>query len=192
VLVIATVMALVASAIFLVRLVPQPARVARTGVAAGVSPLAAFNAVVITGAWLAYGLSTHLVVVWAVSVVALVPGVWMVALILRRADWSDVLLCAGLIAVLVGAAAAGLFAAALATGVLVSSGPQVWRAVRERDLRGISPATWWVAVADALAWGAYGLVIDDVALKGYCVVLLACAVTVLVRLRWVGDPLSAV
>ena len=79
---------------------------------------------------------------------------------------------------------AGYLAAALAVGVLVTQGPQVWRACRERDLSGLSPATWGLSILDAAAWGAYGVAADDAALIGYAVVLSSSAVVVLTRIRW--------
>ena len=51
---------LLASVVFLVRLLPQPVRLARRPqVVAGVSALAALQAVVAAGAWVAYGLGTE-------------------------------------------------------------------------------------------------------------------------------------
>ena len=180
----ATAVSLVASAIFLARLIPQPARLWRTGVTAGVSPVAAANAVTSASAWLAYGLSHGLLVVWAVSVAALVPGVWTVSL-LRHEFGRVELLAAGAVAgAFVLSAVLGALGAALGIGVLVTAGPQVWRAIRQSDLRGIAPATWFVAVADALLWGAYGMLIGDHALEGYGTVLLTSAAIVLGRVAW--------
>lgn len=182
----ATALSLVASAIFLVRLIPQPARLWRTGVTAGVSPVAAANAVTSASAWLAYGVAHDLLVVWTVSVAALVPGVWTV-LLLRREFHRAELLAAGTVAgAFVLAGAVGVLGAALALGVLVTAGPQVWRAIRQSDLRGIARATWYVAVADALTWGGYGVLIGDYALQGYGVVLTASAAIVLGRVAWTG------
>jgi uncharacterized protein with PQ loop repeat len=174
-----------------VRLLPQPFRLARTGVAAGVSALAAINATISAGAWLAYGVSAGLPVVWGVSILALVPGIWTAILLRREVRPGDGLGAAALTAALVVAAVAHALGVALAASVLVTAGPQVWRAVRANDLTGIAPTTWWVAVLDALSWGAYGLVIGDLALEGYCVVLLSSAVIVLARLRWVGAGRSS-
>lgn len=179
-----TALSLVASAIFLARLVPQPVRLWRTGVAAGVSPVAAANAVSSASAWLAYGLTHRLLVVWAVSVVALVPGVWTVRLLWREFGPREVLAAASVAAAFALCAVAGVLAAALAMGVVVTAGPQVWRAIRHSDLRGIAPATWCVAVADAGSWGAYGIAIGDRALEGYGVVLLSSATIVLGRVAW--------
>ena len=82
---------IVASAVFLVRLLPQPIRLARTGVAEGVSALAALNATISAAVWIAYGLVAHLPVVWGVSVLALIPGVWQVTLLRREVTRRDLL-----------------------------------------------------------------------------------------------------
>jgi uncharacterized protein with PQ loop repeat len=182
----ATALSLVASAVFLVRLLPQPARLWRTGVSAGVSPVAAANAVTSASAWLAYGLSHGLLVVWAVSVAALVPGVWSVWLLRREFGRTEVLAAGAVLGAFVISAIVGVLGAALSLGVLATAGPQVWRAIRHSDLRGIAPATWLVAVADALLWGAYGVVIGDHALEGYGVVLFTSAAIVLGRVAWTG------
>lgn len=152
----------------------------------GVSAMAALTMVVSVCAWLIYGVIAGLLVVWVVSVVALVPAVWTVALLRRQVGIPDAAAALAMAAVIVAAGITGTLAGVLAGSVLVTSGPQVWKAVRQRDLSGIAPATWRIAIADALSWGAYGFVIHDPALQGYCVVLLASAIIVLGRLRWVG------
>jgi hypothetical protein len=178
-----TLLALIASGIFLMRLLPQPVRLWRRGVDSGVSPLAALNALIVDFAWLAYGVSTGLPAVWIVAVLALVPGTWTLVLLRHKATWADLAAGAALAAALLGAAAVGVLAGALAAGVLVTQGPQVVMAVRESDLRGIAPNTWRLALADAIAWGAYGWALEDPALLGYFAALATCAVIVLVRLR---------
>lgn len=180
----ATALALVASAIFLIRLMPQPLRLWRTGVAAGVSPVASANAVTSASAWLAYGVLHGLPVVWAVSVCALLPGLWTVGLLRREFGRAEMLATGVVACVFALSAVAGVLGVALALGVLVTAGPQVWRALRQSDLRGIAPATWGVAVADALSWGVYGVVIADHALEGYGAVLLVSACVVLGRVAW--------
>ena len=180
-----TALAVLASAVFLARLLPQPARLARSGVADGVSALAAMNALIGAAAWLAYGLAHTLPAVWIVSVFALIPCLWTVVLLRRRATRSDVLWAGLWVAVLVGAGVGGLLAAALGLGVVVTQGPQVVRAFRSDALEGIAPATWWVSILDATTWGAYGLALGDAALIGYGAVLLLAAIAVLARIRWV-------
>ena len=179
--------AAVASAIFLARLIPQPLRLAKTGVPDGVSPLSALNGVTACVAWIAYGLMIGVVPVWSVSVLALVPSVWTAWLLRREIDAAAAAAAGAWVGVLALAAATGTFGAVLGLCVIVTQGPQVARAVREHDLSGISTTTWRIAVFDALAYGAYGLAIDDTALLGYAVVLTACAAIVLTRIWQTGD-----
>ncbi len=146
----------IASAVFLSRLVPQPARLLRTGVADGVSPMAALNAVVTDLGWLVYGLVVGLVPVWAVAVVSLFPGFLMVTLLAKRTTGSDVLGAALWLGASLAAWRFGALGALLGISVMVNNGPQVWVSLKESDLAGIAPGAWLIAIADASLWGAYG------------------------------------
>lgn len=174
---------LVASAVFLVRLLPQPLRLARHGVADGVSALAAFNAVVAAVAWIAYGLWVALPVVWVVSVAALVPCIWQLVLLRHRLTSGDLAAGLALVAALVGASVLGVLGVALGGLVVVTAGPQVRQVYADHDLTGVAPATWWVALVDATTWGLYGLAVADPALLGYFAVLVTASVAVLLRLH---------
>jgi uncharacterized protein with PQ loop repeat len=190
-----TLLAAFASAIFLLRLVPQPIRLLRTGVSAGVSLLAALNATITDGAWIAYGVTAHLLAVWAVSAVALVLSVANVVLLRRATRTQDIAWALAWLALLLLAALAGRSETVLGAGVLVTCGPQVWTVLRQREVHGVSPWTWVIAMVDALAWGSYGLVVGDAALQGYGVVLLACATAILARLAVVqhsGASMAAI
>lgn len=178
----ATTLSVLASAVFLVRLVPQPVRLHRSGVAEGVSPMAAYNAVTVAVAWLWYGLDHQLLAVWLVSVLALVPGLWQAALLVRRTRPVDVLGAGAWVAVLLGAHAVGHFGPVLGLGVVVTCGPQVVEVLRSDDVGGVAAATWWISILDAVLWGGYGLAIADGPLVGYGVVLVCCSLVVLVRL----------
>jgi uncharacterized protein with PQ loop repeat len=182
-----------ASILFISRLLPQPLRLVRTGLPDGVSPLAAVNAVVAESAWLVYGLQAGLVPVWVVSLAALVPGVWTVVLLRRRLDRRVAARAGTWVAVIVVAALLGRLGVVLGVSVAVSIGPQVWTALRSSDLRGLSPYTWLIAIADGLTWGAYGLAVGDAALLGYAAVLVGGSLVVLARLartrvRSAGSP----
>ena len=183
----ADLLGIIASGIFLVRLLPQPLRLARTGVSSGVSPLSGIHATIAAAAWLVYGVEAHLPLVWGVSVAALVPSLWTNALLWRRTTRHDALWGLAWLVALVGLRSVDLLSAGLAGGVLVTQGPQVRTAVRSDDLGGLAPATWWVSLADAASWGAYGWALGDAALLGYAVVLSSCATIVLVRLRATRD-----
>lgn len=172
-----------ASAVFLVRLLPQPIRLARDGRPAGVSALAALNAVVSAFAWTAYGLIAGLPVVWVVSILALIPGIWQAFLLRRELTRRDLVWASAYVAALSVAYAAGLLGAALAGTVLVTAGPQLYQALTETDLSGLAPNTWRIALLDAASWGLYGLALGDFALLGYFVVLTASAAIILIRIR---------
>ena len=171
-----------ASLVYLARLLPQPFRLARTGVPVGISTIAAMNAVISDVAWIAYGLQAGLVPVWLVAVIGVVPGVWTVALLRGEIRRGDVLRSGIWLAVIGLAAATGALGVILAASVLVNMGPQVAKAIRSSDLRGLSAFTWLIAIGDGLLWGAYGAVVDDQALVGYGVVLVTSALIVLVRM----------
>lgn len=179
-----TALGLLASAIFLLRLLPQPIRLARHGVSAGVSPLAALNAIVADAAWIGYGLWADLPTVWLVSVAAAIPSTWAAALLRREITTRDLTAAVVWAGAILLAAVTGAIDLVLGAGVLVTQGPSVVRALREDDLRGISPATWWISIADAAAWGAYGVAVDSPALVGYGIVLSTSAVIVLGRVWW--------
>ena len=185
-----TFLAVAAPLVFLVRLVPQPLRLARTGVDDGVSPMAAFNQLLSEGAWLTYGLIQSSISIWLVSAIALFPSGVQALLLVRRSRTIDLLGAAAFGAAIVAAWSVGWLGAMLGASVLVTTGPQVVEALRRDDLSGIAPATWWISLVDAALWGALGWVTDDAALIGYWAVLTMCAATVLARLTWTRRPRS--
>jgi len=173
---------LLASVVYLSRLLPQPIRLARTGLPEGISTVAAMNAVISDAAWIAYGLQAGLLPVWLVALVGVVPGVWTVVLLRREVDRGDLVRSGAWLAVIVVAALVGGLGVILAASVLVNVGPQVWTALRSNDLRGLSAFTWVLAIGDGLLWGAYGWVVADVALLAYAGVLVTGALIVLLRM----------
>jgi uncharacterized protein with PQ loop repeat len=184
----------IASVVFLVRLVPQPIKLWRTGLPEGLSPMAAINGVISDVGWVLYGFSAALVPVWAVSVASLVPTVATLVLLLvttRRVPRPDLV---GSVVWLLSVAVAwhlGALVTVLGLSVVVNHGPQVVAALRERDLRGISTTTYLLALADAALWGVYGFAVRDPALLAYGVVLTAAALTILGRIWWTRRPAVA-
>lgn len=181
---------LLASLLYLIRLVPQPIRTLRTGQVAGVSGLAALNTLISDGAWLCYGLVAAVVPVWLVSIPAIAASALTVALLRRTIGRGDLAVASLWAALVVACAAGGVLTLALAATVLVTCGPALWSAYSHRHPVGLSRSTWWLAIADALAWGSYGVAIGDRALELYGVVQLLTAVAILVRLRAVSARLA--
>ncbi|MCX7620144.1 MAG: PQ-loop domain-containing transporter [Acidimicrobiales bacterium] len=183
----ADVLGWIASAVFLVRLVPQPIKLWRTGVPEGLSAMAALNGVISDVGWVLYGFSVALVPVWAVSVASLVPTVATAGLLLvttRKVSRPDLIGSAIWLLSVAVAWKLGTLVTVLGLSVVVNHGPQVVAAVRERDLRGISASTYLIALADAGLWGTYGLAVSDPALIAYGVVLLTAALIILGRIWW--------
>lgn len=177
----------VASAVFLARLMPQPLRTLRTGHVEGVSALAAMNALVADAAWLLYGVTSGVLAVWLVSVPAVLLSGWTVLLLRRTSGRRDLLAASLWLAAVAACAFGGALPAALSLTVVVCCGPAAWSAFSSPRTAGLSRWTWWLAVADALSWGCYGRAIGDGALQMYGIVLLVTAVAVLLRLRWVYE-----
>jgi uncharacterized protein with PQ loop repeat len=171
-----------ATVAFLVRLLPQPIRLMRTGVPNGVSPMAVLNMAITEFAWLLYGLIEGLVPVWAVSLPALPLGFWTVVLLRKQFTARDLLGSGLWLAAIAVAWVTGTLAVVLAASVFVNYGPQVLTAIRGHHLEGLAPTTWWLALADASLWGAYAAAVGDPALAGYCVILTASALTILWRI----------
>lgn len=182
---------LVASALYLGRLLPQPWRTLRTGEVAGVSGLASMNALIADGAWLLYGLSAGVPLIWLVAIPSVAASALTVAVLRRAIGPRDIGLAGAWLAVVVACAVGHVLTVALAATVLVTCGPALWSAWTHRRPVGIAAVTWWLAVADAAAWGGYGVAIGDRALELYGVVQLATAVAILVRLRMVAGRAGA-
>jgi uncharacterized protein with PQ loop repeat len=171
-----------AAVVVIVRMIPQPVRLVRTGVPHGVSALAVINIALTELAWIVYGLRENLVPVWALSLVAFPAGLWTVYLLRDRITRRDLLGAAVWSAAIVLGTLTGTLALALAFSVVVNYGPQVVTAIRGSRLEGLAPATWYLALADAGLWGAYGLAVGDPALIGYCAALASAAVVILARI----------
>lgn len=176
-----------ATVAFLVRLLPQPLRLIRTGVPNGVSSIAIMNIALTELAWLLYGLIEGLAPVWVVSVPALPLGLWTVFLLRRQITRRDLLVSGSWLVIIAVSLLSGTLALILATSVLVNYGPQVLTAIRGRNLEGLAPATWFLALVDAALWGAYGVAVGDAALLGYCAILTTFALVILWRIRQTAD-----
>lgn len=176
-------LAFVASAVFLARLMPQPLRTLRTGHVEGVSAVAAMNSLIADAAWLLYGVTGRVLAVTLVSVPALVVSGWTCFLLRRAVRRSDALVSSLWLAAVAVCAWAGVMTVVLSLTVMVCCGPAVWSAFRTPHPTGLSRWTWWLAVADAASWGSYALLIGDRPLEMYGTVMSVTAAAMLIRLR---------
>ena len=172
-----------ATAVFLLRLLPQPYKLLRNGPGEGVSGLSCLNEVVAAIAWFGYGLREANPSIWVVSAASLVPGLLTCYLARSLTKRTDVAFAAAWLGVLGSALCSEVGAPILSTTVLVSSWPQVRTALSASELSGVSVRTWQIAVLDAGLWGAYGVALGSVPLVGYAVCLTGCAWIILWQLR---------
>ena len=178
---------LVGTAIGLVRGLPQLVRLLRSRNAHGVSVDSAATSSVVSFAWATYGaLTQQLAVVLASGSSALVFAMVALGAVrfgrspreLRMAPlWLACLLAAGLVRGVHG------LALLLSVSVLIANGPQVRVAWGERDLSGLSLGTWLLSLAEAVAWGTYGLIAGDRSILVYGVLhFLTSGTIVILRL----------
>ncbi len=151
-------------------IVPQAARLHRTGATDGVSAVWVGVGVSMNAWWLAYAAASGLWGLVPVSVGGMALYTILAVQLLRligpavlRAVGRGQLI--GLVP-LVGLAADGWPGAGLAIGLLYGAvfAPAVFAALRSASVAGISPTTWVLALVEAVIWLIYGSTTGDVAL----------------------------
>jgi uncharacterized protein with PQ loop repeat len=175
---------------YLGRLTPQAVRLARTRNAAGVSWLGAANQVAASVGWAIYGLGVGEAVLWLPGAIAIAPAaatVWFAGPRPPRVR-DGVVAAVWIVAVVVAWPLGGRVALAAVIGVdvVATNVPHVLAAARSRDLSGIAPTTWRVAVADAVLWGIYSIGERDPMTALYSIVLGSSALFILRRCATAG------
>lgn len=189
---------LVATALSLVRGVPQSWRTLRHRRTAGLSPASLALNALSCGLWLTYA-AIHLdVPLLLCNAVQVALGV-AVLLVATRHTRTRRLWQAAVAAAAATAATAALWQPALTAAVCASAAvlvgpvrniPQAWALRARGDASGVSPATWALAVAAHLSWTAYGVLSDQhaVALASGLSLLSALLVVWLLRRAQVPGP----
>ncbi len=152
-------------------IVPQVVRLHRLRSADGLSGVWVGVGIAMNCWWTAYGLAESL---WGVLPVSIVAALMYLVM---AAQYVGLLGRAGLRPILVGATGLGLLpvpflvlagwdAAGLVIGLAyaVQFVPAAVAAIRQTDLRGVSPTTWIMAWIEAVIWVAYGISESDIAL----------------------------
>lgn len=156
------------------RLGSQPWHNLRSRQVEGLSAAAVGNNLVSDFGWLVYGLSVGLAPVWVVAVVLIPVNLLTLWIARSRIDRTAVLSTTLWSAALIGSWLVGgspALGAVLVVSVAVILFPQVVAVLRLDRLGGLSLVTMAFALADAAAWGAYGLFTGDATLVVYGVVL---------------------
>ena len=148
-------------------LIPQARRIIQRRSLSGVSGAWIGAGIAINSGWLIYGLSAGVVGLVPVSLGSLVLYLWIFRLansisrpVARETAFTSagLLLLLGVAGVLAGLATFGLVLSACYT---VQFAPAAREAILSRDLDSVAPATWTMAIAEALLWAGYGIAIGD-------------------------------
>ncbi len=160
----ATVVGVVATAVTFVHVVPQIARLLRTGRVEGVSVAWAAVAMVLNLGWMAYVIAQEFWITIPSIVAAVVSfGTALYLMYRNGADVRPGVLLS--LAVAVGSVAIQLAAGWTVLGTVLALsnglhlGPSVVAAWRSRAPVGVSPLTWALATMEGLMWGCYGVLV---------------------------------
>lgn len=194
----ADLVAVVASVVAAVSLVPQIVKLVRTGDRAGVSPSWPALGAITNLAWTLYLGSQALW--WAMPSTVLMTAFYGAVLyrlgrmgsplrapVVRGAAWAAILTA---ITAIAGWPVLGLV---LGFSHLVQITPSVWTAYRTRVPSGIAAGTWWLAGFEGALWGYYGWWYSDVPIVLFAIVALAGSAVMLSRFyatrhRWERVP----
>lgn len=158
-----------ATAIGIVRALPQLARLLRTSDAHGVSPDTAATTSIVSIAWVLYGVLTAQPAVAIASGASAVmfAAVTMIALRLGRSIRELRAAPIWLVALSLAVAIGGVrgLGVLLPVSVLVANTPQLIVAWKESDVSGLSLGTWLLSTLEAMLWGVYGYFSGDITIR---------------------------
>jgi uncharacterized protein with PQ loop repeat len=169
---------LVACALFVAELAPQPLRIWRTRSLDGISATGSGITLVTEVGWLIYGIGGGYTVVTLTAIVAGSLKLWQFAL--TQPHWTErnLRLVVAWSLVVIAGALTGTLGFVLVGGLLLGLGPQAVAVVRSPSIAGVSVWRWWLALCSGSAWAAYGLLSGALAVAttgaaGVCFALLA-------------------
>ncbi len=188
-----TTIAVIANVIGASMALPQARHLARTRCVDGISASWVGVSVALNAWWLAYGLSERVWALIPVSGISLALYVTIAVLLVKTVGRRSLgglglgafgLGMAPLPALLLGGWTAAGVAIGLSYGIQLF--PAVLAAFRTRALQGIAPATWILALVEAVLWLVYGIGIADMALAVSGAVGTVLAGAILLRLAVTG------
>lgn len=190
-----TVALVIANVAGVAMLFPQAIRLHRTGRVEGVSPHWIGFGLMMNAGWLVYGFAMDLPGLIPVSAAALVVYMWILGRVMelsRPVAVTALVTAVGLaLATVVIAVVAGSVVAGVVLGLLytVQFMPAAVEAVRVDDLSGLAPATWVLALIEALVWTCYGAATSDPSLiVGGVGAAIMATIVVVAAVRFARDP----
>jgi uncharacterized protein with PQ loop repeat len=184
-------LSILAPTLGLTQCVAQAWRIRKEG-ARGVSLDTWLLSVFVAGTWTGYGIVYHVIAELA-SNLPFIAMALVVIVVAGKEQEKVRKVTLGLIAAgtgTVGTSLSGLshslhwFLPSVAVcGAICIYLPQLVVALRESDLGGISLLGWWLAIASAACWGAYGLLIHQMAIALPAVVMIPASTTIVVKVH---------
>lgn len=156
-------------------LLPQIVKLVRTGDSTGVSGTWPALGFVINVGWFLYMTSQQL---WLATLAPFVTFVAYAVILwalgrtgrdlrssyVRGAVFTVIMVAFGLMG------GWGTLGVALGLSYGIQLTPSVWTAYRTSNPSGVSPTTWWIGLAEALLWGAFGLYHHDAGIITFAIV----------------------
>jgi len=185
----ANLVAVVATAVTFVQVVPQVVRLLRLKRTEGASPAWAAIGMVINIGWIAYVIAEEFWVTIPAILAAIVSFGLVLFLLWRNGADVRVAVIAGIV---VGVASVGLQLVAgwtvLGTVLGLSNGlylgPSVWAAWRSYAPVGVAPLTWVLTAGEGILWGYYGVLVAAIPIMVYGSTAFLLAALILLRL-WI-------
>lgn len=162
-------------------LMPQSVRLLRTRSVSGLSSIGTGIYFVTELGWIAYGITSGIMVVLVSSlVVGVLSAVQLVLVWPHRSStdlWWMLLWASALGAALV----MGAIGSMLVIGLIIGLGPQAWAAWRAPVVHGVSIWRWVLAGASGMLWFTYGILLGEIPLITTGTVGMVCASMALSR-----------
>lgn len=166
-------------------LIPQIVRLVRTGDTSGVSLTWALFGVITNLSWVCYLVNEGLWMAAFAPALAVCTYAILVVVLARRGATPHWGWCLAYSAVLLTAALAGnvVLGSLLVVAPAVQLTPELTAVYLHPCPHGVAEATWWLCAAEAVCWGAYGLLMGDGALVGYGMVTSVGSLMIVARSR---------
>jgi MtN3 and saliva related transmembrane protein len=170
-----------AMVVLVTELMPQSVRLWRTKSVSGLSSVGTGIYFVTEMGWIAYGITSGLVIVLASALVVGFLSAVQLALVWPHRQSTDIWWMALWATALAAALAFGAIGSMLVIGLIVGLGPQAWAAWRAPVVHGVSVWRWVLTATSGGLWFTYGILLGAFPLIATGSVGMVCASLALSR-----------
>lgn len=162
-------------------LMPQSVRLLRTRSVSGLSSIGTGIYFVTELGWIAYGITSGIMVVLVSSLVVGVLSAVQLVLVWPHRSATDLWWMLLWASALGAALVMGAIGSMLVIGLIIGLGPQAWAAWRAPVVHGVSIWRWVLAGASGVLWFTYGILLGEIPLITTGTVGMVCASMALSR-----------